>query len=204
MIDYILVPQKLKNNLIDARSYSGTQTSSDHRIVISKIKIDKFTIFKQEKNTEKPKRYNIQGLITNKEIRKEYEENIEKELNTMERKEWENVKNVMKKVTEEKVRFVKGERHKQEYSKKFEEFSNKQKRIRIEINNTEDVTRIRQLRSSRNKILKEIKKEQQEIVNNNIDTIVEGIENAQNDRKMYQAIKLLNKKEKEKQQLCTR
>ena len=193
MIDYILVPQKLKNNLIDARSYSGTQTSSDHRIVISKIKIDKFTIFKQEKNTEKPKRYNIQGLITNKEIRKEYEENIEKELNTMERKEWENVNNVMKEVTEEKVGFVKGERHKQEYSKKIEELSNTQKRIWIEINNTEDVTRTRQLRSSRNKILREIKKEQQEIVNNNIDTIVKEIENAQNDRKMYQAIKLLNK-----------
>ena len=127
MIDYILVPQKLKNNLIDARSYSGTQTPSDHRIVISKIKIDKFTIFKQEKNTEKPKRYNIQGLITNKEIRKEYEENIEKELNTMERKEWENVKNVMKKVTEEKVGFVKGERHNRNIAKRSKNFQTNKK-----------------------------------------------------------------------------
>ena len=70
MIDYILVPQQLKNNLIDAKSYSGTQTYSDHRIVISKIKTDKFTIFKQEKNTEKPKRYNIQGLIKIKKSEK--------------------------------------------------------------------------------------------------------------------------------------
>ena len=154
MINYILVPQKLKNNLIDARSYSGTQTSSDHRIVISKIKIDKFTIFKQE-NTEMPKRYNIQGLITNKEIRKGYEENIETELNTMERKEWENVKNIMKKVTEEKVGFVKGERHKQEYSKKIEKLSNKQKRIRLEINNTEDVTRIKVIKKQDTKRNKE-------------------------------------------------
>ena len=48
MIDYILVPEKWRSNLLDARSYSGTQTNSDHRVVICKIKVDNFSMFKQK------------------------------------------------------------------------------------------------------------------------------------------------------------
>ena len=38
-IDYTVLDQKQKQILSDARSYEGTETSSDHRLVIARLAI---------------------------------------------------------------------------------------------------------------------------------------------------------------------
>ena len=38
-IDYTVLDQKQKQILSDARSYEGTETSSDHRLVIARLEI---------------------------------------------------------------------------------------------------------------------------------------------------------------------
>ena len=38
-IDYIILNQKNKQVLTDARSYGGTETSSDHRLVAARIEL---------------------------------------------------------------------------------------------------------------------------------------------------------------------
>ena len=38
-IDYTVLDQKRKQTLTDARSYRGTETSSDHRLVVTRMEI---------------------------------------------------------------------------------------------------------------------------------------------------------------------
>ena len=45
-IDYIICLGNRKHVLIDARSYSGTQVNSDHRIVICKLRTEPFKLFR--------------------------------------------------------------------------------------------------------------------------------------------------------------
>lgn len=44
MIDYILVPQKLRSALRQARSYAGLLTDSDHRLVVCKLELNHLRI----------------------------------------------------------------------------------------------------------------------------------------------------------------
>ena len=76
MIDYILVPQKLKGNLVDARSYSNLETSSDHRLVICKIKVADYLIHKK-KNKNIREKYDTQRLIHNEQVKEGYAKTVE-------------------------------------------------------------------------------------------------------------------------------
>ena len=132
-------------------------------------------------------------MITNQKIKKNYCDNIDSELQKLDNKNWESITNVVKKAAEQHIGFVKDNISKHEYSEVIEELSNKQKLVRLEINTTTDITILSQLKSKRNKILKEIKYQQKLIRDTNIDRMVEDIDNAQNDRKMYKAVKVLNR-----------
>ena len=68
--------------------------------------------------------------------------------------------------------------------------------IRIEINNSTNIEQVTKFRKERNQILKQIREIQIEIRNRNIDKVVKQIDEAQNDRKMYTAIKMLNRSER--------
>ena len=46
-IDYIILNQKNKQVLTDARSYRGTETSSDHKLVVARIELTLAKIYHQ-------------------------------------------------------------------------------------------------------------------------------------------------------------
>ena len=88
-IDYILCSEKIKHTLINARSFSGTETSSDHRLVIYKLQIEKYNIFKNIKqNTQQ----DLQHLPAYKlEEAKNYQQELHENLCKMECTSWENI-----------------------------------------------------------------------------------------------------------------
>merc|ERR1739842_173744 len=68
-----------------------------------------------------------------------------------------------------------------EYSEEIEQLSKEQKDIRIQIENSNNLSKIIKLRKKRNKILKEIQHKQKEVRNKNADNIIEQIDKVQND-----------------------
>jgi len=70
-IDYILVPQRWRASLVDARSYWGTDLKSDHALVVCKFKLKLRTVPK----IRPEKRFDVDKL-KNEEIRAEYEEKL--------------------------------------------------------------------------------------------------------------------------------
>ena len=53
-IDYILCQQSQKSALLNARSYSGTEVNSDHRLVITRMKIAPYHLHRLKKQKVSP------------------------------------------------------------------------------------------------------------------------------------------------------
>ena len=197
MIDYILVPQHLKGNLVDTRSHSNLETSSDHRLVICKIKIADYLIHNKKKNNKVREKYDTQRLIHNEQTKKEYERSIEEQITEQQNHNWSEIKEIIHNTAKQHIGHIQKKFTKMEYSKEIEKLSQEQKEKRMQINNSSNVKKILKLRKDRNQIIKQIKKKQEEVRNRNIDKTIEQINGAQNDRRMYTAIKALSKVERE-------
>lgn len=196
MIDYILIPHSQQGNLVDARSYNNLETSSDHRLVICKIKVADYLRYKKMKK-KLGERYDTQKLIQNKETKERYAKMIEEQLTKRQDNDWGETKEIIHNAAKKHIGYVENAFSKMEFSEKIEQLSKKQKDIRIQIENSNNLSKIIKLRKKRNKILKEIQDKQKEVRNRNADNIIEQIDKVQNDRKMYSAIKILNMKERE-------
>ena len=64
-IDYIIVSQKQKHALLDARSYNGTEVFSDHRMVVTTMRSEWFILCKKSTSRSKEKtsnRLNVEML----------------------------------------------------------------------------------------------------------------------------------------------
>ena len=68
-IDYILCSQSNKATLKDARSYNGTEVSSDHRIVVTRIEMEWRRMFNTAKKQPMEPVYDVAKLVENEEVR---------------------------------------------------------------------------------------------------------------------------------------
>ena len=77
MIDFVLLNQKIKQALIDSRSYGGTLCSSNHKLVVSRMNIRPFIIHKKKSRTpsQVPK-FNTELLTRNKEVKDQHQKRI--------------------------------------------------------------------------------------------------------------------------------
>ena len=65
MIDFIICHQSQQSLLLDARSYAGTVLNSDHRLVVSRIRLSRvFGMWgRKPQNFTKPKHYSVDLLF---------------------------------------------------------------------------------------------------------------------------------------------
>ena len=68
-IDYIIIDTAHKHTLTGARSYSGTETFSDHRLVIARMKVHWATLFKSTPRHTHTQTINVKELCVNHECR---------------------------------------------------------------------------------------------------------------------------------------
>ena len=71
-IDYIICEKRHKNLLTNARSYAGTLTNSDHRLVKTTFRVEKHKLWNTKSNTPKPPKLNISKLTNSKTCRDQY------------------------------------------------------------------------------------------------------------------------------------
>ena len=62
-IDYIILDQHKKQSLVDARTFSGTETHSDHRLLITRIEVNWAKLYKKALKTEFEKKFDTKKLI---------------------------------------------------------------------------------------------------------------------------------------------
>ena len=73
-IDYIILNQKNKQVLTNARSYGGTETLSDHRLVVARIELTWARIYHQRMPNTSQKKFDTRQLTQNEENQERYRE----------------------------------------------------------------------------------------------------------------------------------
>ena len=161
-IDYIILNQKNKQVLTDARSYGGTETSSDHRLLVAKIELTWARIHHKRMPNTSQNRFDTRQLTQNEENQVRYREQIKQETASREYvaeqqdNKWEKLKDIIKCAAETHVRYKKKANNQKISDPDPERMSKEQKDIRLQIENCKDPEKNKQLRKSRKKILKEM------------------------------------------------
>ena len=204
-IDYILTNKYLRNHIIDSRSYHGTKTDSDHCLVICKTNIKPYRIFRN-KEINKPPKINLTNL-EDKALNLKYKEDLSekiKEIQNIKREHnyskensinWETLTNTIKHVAENTLGLK--EKYKNKNSNnKIKTLSNQRHNLRVEKQKCNNPEKIKEIQEKRNKLGKEIKKELKTQENKTQLDRIKDIEAHKNDsRRMFQAVRELNKKE---------
>ena len=196
-IDYIIVQQEQKHVLEDARSYGGSETISDHKIVRMRMQIQWCRLYKKAAKQEQAKQFDTPRLVNDQQIQKTYKSKLNERIQKLAQDgnlKWENIKEEITKTAEETIGFKKITRQKKISDPELERLSTEQQKIRLTILNSKDTTEIEQLKRKRNKILKEMTKQVADRQEKEVDEIVANIDNAKDDARMYQAVKYLHRK----------
>ena len=194
-IDYVLVQQRLKTTVNNARSYAGTNKYSDHNLVVTTMELDWKRVFKQ--NPSKEKQFDVSKL-KDKETNSKYNQAVQTKLNSIEVSTWDNIKNAIKSaaLTVLGHRKPKTARHNDSY---LTGIAMRQKELRLLLNQTKDV-------NTRAKIKKIFKKNQRKtrkhvtfLAEERISELANEIEGVGSDANRYFGIlKQLQRKEKKK------
>ena len=184
---------------MNARTYGGTQTTSDHKLVKVEIEINWVKLYKKTKNTSCIKRCNTDKLISDKEVQKRYGEPLDKDVDSMTKNgaagRWKHIQKAIKK-TAEKVIGYKQKKNGYKSDKQLEGMSVKQKELCMLIEKKEmtDIDQMGEIKRKRKRILKKMKERVQEMNDIEIDKTLYEVEESKDDAKMFTAVKLLKKK----------
>ena len=199
-IDYILVRKQHKRMLTNSRSYSGTSTNSDHRLVMTKMNVKWSKAYKNRKNDET---INIDKL-KNDENKQKYREEVQKKADDLITNEAQSVQEKWTNIVDTCITAAKETIGIRKNTKKSEdeevvELSKQQLKLKNDINACKDKNRRAEMRRERNTILNKIHKRLQDIENKKTEQILEELENSKDDStRMFKAIKLLKIQEPKK------
>ena len=202
-IDFILCDRNQKRLLQNARSYAGTATFSDHRLVKAVMRIDPFIVFKR-KPQDQVKRYNI-AKLNEHAVREDYKSTIRTDLNNFDHSDdrvdihaqqhWDIVSNAVKAAAENVLGFAeRTKQYKRTHDPIIEALSIHQKDIRMQITTCTNSDKIASLRTQRNRIMKQIKRKvlaNRELL---LDQIVDDMERFPDHTKIFKATKAINSK----------
>ena len=181
-IDCLIIRIQHKHLIQDSRSYGGTETDKDHKMVICKINIDTQKI--HSKNNIKPKT-NI-SAFANKKNQEEYQQKINenfKEENQNAKEKWNNISRIwVDKAKETLGERTKYQKHNDERIKKL---TQENKKLRIEIENCNDMDIKLRKKEKRIDIQKEINTKMKELTENELNLELEELEKAKNDSNKY-------------------
>ena len=193
-IDFVLCKSRTFSSVTNSRSYNGPKTSSDHRLVICDIpKFKWHKIFLKSKAVPK---INCDRLINNPEIKDKYRNKVSESLENKENQQerWNNIVHTCIEAAKETAGIK--EKKKPLEHKDLELLSQQQQKLRLDINSQTDRQARVDLRKERNRVLKQLKKRKKQIEIEILEDKINLISLITNpDRKAYEAIRSLNKKE---------
>ena len=159
-IDYIILDQKQKQTLTDARSYGRTETSSYHRLVKARMEKTWPRLDHQRIPRSHQQKFDTKHLTQSKDDQGGYNEQIIQEIKnklhaeTTITNKWDLLKSIVKSAAESKVGYKRKEFSKYVSDPEIERMSKEQKDLRLQIEKCQDHELIKHLRNSRKKILK--------------------------------------------------
>ena len=136
-IDYIILNQENKQVLTDARSYGGTEISSDHKLVVARIELTWARIYLQRMPNTSQKRFKARQVTQNEENQERYREQIKQETESSEyvaalqENKWEKLKDIIKCAAETHVGYKKKANNHQISDPNLERMSKEQRDIRF-------------------------------------------------------------------------
>ena len=198
-IDYVIIRNRYKHLIHDARSYGGTNTETDHKMVICKINLDTHKIVS---TTQQIPKTNIAAFTdeTNQNTYKQkiIESNIKE--NQRPQEQWTEIVNTCLNKGHE----VLGKRTK--YHKyndaEIEKLSKENKKLRLEIESCVDNDTKIAKKEERKQVKKEIKSKMKQLTEKEIKLEMDELENVKNDSNRYHIVmKKLKAKRKKKDTL---
>jgi hypothetical protein len=195
-IDYILVKQQKRAKVTNARSYAGTTTNSDHRLVVSDITIRPRKYHAHEK-ASKAVKYNIAQLAADEAQQTKYQQTLDAKLNELKESTvtWCKLKQAVFQSATETVGTTTKAKGKYECPV-IEELSSAQKELKLRIYNTKCETTKAKLKRERNTLLHKIQDQAKKIKAIEINAKLQEIENTKDSAKMFQAVRELTRMDK--------
>ena len=197
-IDFILCPSNKKHTLINARSYAGLKTFSDHRLVKCKVRSTKPILFLQNNKQKTPnskKNINCAALTNNKQLREKYKQTLNSNLQNSQNHNWKDVSEIITHSAETTIGYVKKTKHHNiTHDPEIEEMSKLQKEVRLLIDLSDDAKQIQELRNKRNILSHNIRKKQIENHEKQLDARVKEINKFKDSAKMFKAVNTLKRK----------
>ena len=195
-IDYIITDISFRQKILDSRSYAGIFIETDHRLVIANFQLEETGKKNKIKYTQNKYIYDTEKL-KDEETQNEFKFKLAEKLNELNRdlKSWGEMREIYHQVSKDVLGSKKGPTKSKNIN--ITTLSDYQKKLKLEIQSEQNTDKRKELRSKRNKILKElhavVQKEREEKELNKI----EDIERAKNDsNKMFKAVREINKKKK--------
>ena len=107
-IDYIICDQNHKHILTDARSYSGTETHSDHRLVVTRIEVNWAKMYLKKPTVQEEKRIDTEKLINDADTQMQYQAHIANSIDAIgnsqpEQNRWDTMKKIIYQAAQEKI-----------------------------------------------------------------------------------------------------
>ena len=155
-IDYVIINRNKKQNIRNVRTYAGTETSSDHNLLVMEFESDWVKLYsKVNKNKEATqKRFDTRKLVLDEEIRKEYQDKLSEEAKSERINTWEELGEACKKTAEKVIGYVKSSKDGKVGNEEIKELSLKQKEIRNNMLNEKKADKVIKMREERKGIQK--------------------------------------------------
>ena len=197
-IDFILVPKSQLSRVTNARSYSGTRLTSDHRLVVTSVTIPpihKHTA--RRKLSPKMEKFNVFKLASDKNERIKYQIELKNRIESISTfssvvEKWAALSESIKETARETIGTIKTRKTKKECPL-LEKLSVDQQKLRIQIANTTDTLAKSQLQKSRNKLLIQIHKRIETINDEEIERRTQNIESLKDSAQMFQSVRELTR-----------
>ena len=202
MIDFIICRQSQHSLLLDARSYAETVQNSDHRLVVSRVRLSRvFGMWgRKTQNFTKPKHYSVDLLSDTHESRK-YKQHLTSCMNELSN-EFEAAetaqtqqKFVVKAIEEAAASSIgitpPNRSQSQAFCPEINRMSHEQKMLRLRIDNTEDADISNALKQKRNRLQHAIRRKALENATTKLDQKIEEIERIHDGANMFKSVRLL-------------
>lgn len=196
-IDFVLCKAKAKLLLQDSRSYGGADLNSDHKVVITRLNINKICLLHKKHPKEREVRYDLPRLTSDPTTQASYKESLRKQLAMREHscdpnKALSTLLKCMETSATSEIGVLKNNRHGRHTEDPLvSKLSAQQRALRLRIyqrGQSEDRTI---LRRERNNILHKINRRLRDLDIQRADSLAEEITATDDCRKMFRAARAL-------------
>jgi len=198
-IDYVLCQQKHKSLLQDARSYGGTELFSDHKPVFVKLDMSgMYLVWGKKTDSETQTPFNVAALSEPKK-KEEFEKLTADLCSTMTpddnpRSQLQQLGNCLQTAANQSIGTVPRKVQGKQWDHIIAKLSEEQRQLHLKWLNCKDDDKRKEVKRARNAVQRQIRDRALEVSSAKLDAVVDQINQAQDNTKMYQSTRILRHK----------